>query len=333
MKVVLVGCGYWGKILLKKILERRFLELVAIVDPAEETVTTLAHDLPTSTAMCRSIDEVPPVDFAIVAVPPSFHLSVIEGLITKVKAIWLEKPCGANIQQCSSIIELCKRSKVQLFVDLPFIYDKGYEYIKKLYVTEEYGRLTHVSGARLNLGGAQMGADLVMDLAIHDYSILADLADSVITSKGKIQFFHASAGRGRDLSTLANVVGELVPESSAKITFSWNLGWVSSSKIRWTEFYFEGAIIRWDPFTRHSPITVNESYIDVNSLVNDRTRAQYRIGVEKRPAIDDVEPLSVVFKNFLEFKNDSEIGLIHKNALICQGFHSFYDTSDREYFG
>jgi hypothetical protein len=78
------------------------------------------------------------IKLALVSTNTNSHLKIIKELIVfkKLKIILVEKPCGKNLDELQKIYNLCKKNKIQLFINYNRLYDQNYpflkNYIKKL---------------------------------------------------------------------------------------------------------------------------------------------------------------------------------------------------------
>jgi len=72
--------------------------------------------------------------FVVISTPNKTHLNLIKKIVTfrKVKDILLEKPGGANLKDFEKIVKLCKKNKINLYINYHRLYDKNYSIVKKL---------------------------------------------------------------------------------------------------------------------------------------------------------------------------------------------------------
>lgn len=66
--------------------------------------------------------------FFVISTPNKTHLNLIKKILTfkRVQDILLEKPGGANLRDFEKILKLCKKNKINLYINYHRLYDKNY---------------------------------------------------------------------------------------------------------------------------------------------------------------------------------------------------------------
>lgn len=91
MKCGLIGYGYWGKILYKKLND-------CIIQPPYDDV-----------------------DWIFVATPPNTHYNIVKEYLNKGKHVFCEKPLCLNINDTLELIELSNKVNKKLYIDNIFL--------------------------------------------------------------------------------------------------------------------------------------------------------------------------------------------------------------------
>ena len=116
-RILLIGCGYWGKNWYKTLISSDLVDLVGVVDPSPNPEVNI--EVP----IFKNINEVS-VDFthAIIAVNANLHTDIVNKLNISQKNILVEKPCGINSKDAKLIKDT--------FPGYIFLYSDEYQYIK-----------------------------------------------------------------------------------------------------------------------------------------------------------------------------------------------------------
>lgn len=217
MKCVIVGLGYFGKIIQSKLKEFPVDELVT-VDPFNPT------------SEFKNISDVDTVDgYWFVTTPASTHHSILLELFQKgVKNIWVEKPICNTLDDTLDIFSK-KPDDVFLYCDFTWL---QHEAIKRLGNVSD---IKHIEMKWMNDGSMiPKDVNIVTDLAVHPISILTFL---LIKSKDILEKINV---------TYANDMSVLISGFSKNgITFNIEVSNSSSIKTRNISVYCVDDVYRW----------------------------------------------------------------------------------------
>ncbi|MDO8800964.1 Gfo/Idh/MocA family protein [Phenylobacterium sp.] len=161
MRVGLVGCGYWGRNIL-----RDLKVLGCEVDVAEPGGAYPIVGARTVVPGLEALD--PGLDGYVVATPAPTHAAVITALAPRGKPIFCEKPLTTDAAVARSLADALDG---QLFVMHKWAYHGGVQALAAVARSGELGPLQGVFTRRLQWGKPAAEADAVWELAIHDLSI------------------------------------------------------------------------------------------------------------------------------------------------------------------
>lgn len=154
--MLLVGYGYWGKTL-HRIFKN---EVVAICDKKYSEANYECINI--------AIKKYKGPKIAIIATPASTHFDIAKILIENKYDIWLEKPATDSIKKIDTLINLSQKNDTVVFVNHIYCYDDNIQKIKKLNLSNPI----YYRSIRLSPGIIRNDTSLIMDLAIHDLSII-----------------------------------------------------------------------------------------------------------------------------------------------------------------
>jgi predicted dehydrogenase len=157
-KILLIGCGYWGKNWYKTILSSQY-ELVGVVDPNP----IIQVDVP----LFNSIEEVN-IEYthAILAINAQLHTETVSKLNIPQNNILVEKPCGIDYNDA----KLIKNT----FPGYIFLYSDEYQYIKNN--LNKIGKPQYWKSIRASMGPkVRSDVSILEDYMIHDLYLYYDL--------------------------------------------------------------------------------------------------------------------------------------------------------------
>lgn len=168
LHVGLVGCGRWGRHILRDLL---ILGCDVTVVSSSEAGRQDARD-GGATEIVASVEHLPPVSGLVVATPTSTHAEVIESLLELNVPIFTEKPMTADRE---SAFRLARQAPNRLFVMDKWRYHAGIEMLRDIARTEELGPVQGLRTTRAQWGNPHDDADVSWILLPHDLSIAQEV--------------------------------------------------------------------------------------------------------------------------------------------------------------
>jgi predicted dehydrogenase len=171
-RIALVGCGRWGRHVLRDLLA---LGCETVVVARSETSTRAATEGGAS-AVVRSVAELPELAGAVVVTPTTTHAEVVDELLDRDIPIYVEKPLTDDPQ---SAADLAARAPDRLFVMHKWRYHPGVEALASIARSGELGSVSGVRTTRVGWGNPHGDVDGVWMLAPHDISILLEILGTI----------------------------------------------------------------------------------------------------------------------------------------------------------
>ncbi len=170
MKIALIGCGNWGKFILRDLLTLG--AEVQVVARSESSINN-ARELGI-TDIVSTISELTYPQGIIVATTISSHYSVIEEVAEYFPniPIFCEKPLTNSYAEAKKLLAQYPNN---IFVMDKWRYHQGVIALRDLYQSGEYGALKAIYTTRLSMSNPHMGDDPVWVLLPHDLSILNEI--------------------------------------------------------------------------------------------------------------------------------------------------------------
>lgn len=169
---LLIGYGYWGKIILKNLIGMD--ELKGQVHVYDKHCDFNTITLPDGATVASSLTEelLCTIDTAFVIVPSTQHYDICSTLLNHDINVFCEKPLCSNSWQAEQLHKIAIERGVTLFTDWIFTYNDQVRQIKKDYERGALGKIKSIRMKRLNSGPERFDVDARWDLASHDVSIV-----------------------------------------------------------------------------------------------------------------------------------------------------------------
>jgi len=207
--VGLVGCGRWGRSILRDLAALGCRVTAADPDPAARREALALG----AVAACSRADEIDGVDGIVVASPAATHASVVEALLSSSAVpLFVEKPLATDAAAAERI---AARGAGRVFVMHNWRYHPGIEMLAAIAAAGELGEVHGLRTTRANWTSPRRDVDAVWTLVPHDVSI----ALAVLGFIPEPRFALAELDAGRAVG-LVGVLGErpwVVLEASTRV--------------------------------------------------------------------------------------------------------------------
>lgn len=294
VKVVLFGFGYWGPNLARVISRSEHLSLSCIVDVSEERRSQARKLFPGTLTVGSLSDEVlAGVEIVAIATPPATHEALSSRALEAGKHVFVEKPFTLSSADASRLLDLARRKQRLVHVDFTYLYTPEIAYIKSLVQTGALGSINYVDSVRINLGLFQQEANVVWDLAVHDFAIVEYLFNDRITS------VQAQGVKHTELNVLSAAF--IVLRYASGLIVNLHESWMSPTKVRRFSLLGSRQTVIFDDSEADLKIKIYDSAVNV--AVNPELMAQllvsYRLGDVHIPRLPRWEALEKEWSMFV----------------------------------
>ena len=173
IKIAVVGCGHWGKNLVRNFYQIGSLH--SVCDPDESLAKRFAEEF---NAQNRQFDEIlndPEINALALAVPAPLHAEMSIKAMNKGKHIFVEKPIALNDSEVNKMIKVSKNNQVHLMVGHLLQYHPVFQKVRSLVEENKLGKLNYIYSHRHSLGKIRSEEDVVWSFAPHDISMILSL--------------------------------------------------------------------------------------------------------------------------------------------------------------
>jgi len=170
--IAVVGCGYWGKNLV-----RNFAELGAlhtICDRDQKVLEQFASRYPALNAEkeYQKVLQNPEIKGIVIATPAALHYSMAKEALLSGKDIFVEKPLALEVEQGKQLVELAEEKGLILLVGHLLEYHPAVAKLKELIDKGELGKIRYIYSNRLNFGKFRTKENILWSFAPHDISVI-----------------------------------------------------------------------------------------------------------------------------------------------------------------
>jgi predicted dehydrogenase len=291
-----VGCGYWGPLLVRNFrgLPNCRLKAVSDLDIARvKHLCTLYSDLEGITAPQRLITA-SNVDAVVIATPVKSHYPLAKASLVAGKHTFIEKPMAMSSQECEELIDIAERNGLVLMVDHTFLYSAPVRKIAEIVEAGDLGDIRYINSRRLNLGLFQKDVNVAWDLAPHDISIILHVLGEFPTAVNCQGNAHVTP-QVEDVTNMSLVFPR---KRFATIQSSW----LEPRKIREMTIVGSRRMIVYDDLQTHEKIRIYD--VRVERPPHYDTFAEfhysYHYGDSYIPYLQQEEPLNLACRHFID---------------------------------
>ena len=173
--IAVVGCGYWGKNLVRNFDK---LGALSVVCDATEAGRAKAQELAPGVKLCATVEEVlalPEVDGVALATPAVTHLPLALQCLAAGKDVFVEKPMALRSEEGRRILQAARAGKRVLLVGHILEYHPAILALRRLVDSGKLGAIRYIYSNRLNFGKIRTEENALWSFAPHDVSVILRL--------------------------------------------------------------------------------------------------------------------------------------------------------------
>ena len=296
ISVGLIGCGYWGPLLVRNFKSLPNCHLKGVCDVNESRLNHLRGLYP-DISYVKEYDRFfgdLEVDAVVIAAPVSLHYPLAKASLLAGKHTFIEKPMAASSAECEELIEIARAKGLVLMVDHTFLYSAPVRKIAEIVEAGDIGDIRYINCRRLNLGLFQKDINVTWDLAPHDISIILYILDELPLSVNCQGNAHVSP----NIEDVTNMSLLFRHKRFATIQSSW----LEPRKVREMTIVGSRRMIVYDDLQTHEKIKVYDVRVERPPHYDTFAEFQYsyHYGDSYIPHLHQEEPLKLVCEHFLD---------------------------------
>jgi predicted dehydrogenase len=176
--IAVIGCGYWGKNLVRNF--HRLGALSLCCDSTPEGRAT-AQEIAPHCRVIADLDQALDANVAgiVIATPAETHYEVARAALLAGKDVFVEKPLALTYEQGSLLVRLAEERGRILMVGHVLEYHPAIVRLLELVRAGTLGKVHYISSNRLNLGKVRREENILWSFAPHDIAIILRLMDDM----------------------------------------------------------------------------------------------------------------------------------------------------------
>jgi predicted dehydrogenase len=295
-KIGVIGCGYWGPLLIRNFRSLPDCQLKAVCDLNTERlkhINTLYPDIEGTTRPLQFLDG-SSLDAVVIATPVKHHYSLAKASLLAGKHTFIEKPMASSSAECEELIEIAQRNGLVLMLDHTFLYSSPVQKIAEIVQAGDLGEIRYVNCRRLNLGLFQKDINVAWDLAPHDISIILHILDELPTAV--------------NCQGNAHITPEIEDVTYMSLFFPRNRfatiqsSWLEPRKIREMTFVGTRRMLVYDDLCMREKIRIYDARVERPPHYDTFAEFQYsyHYGDSYIPYLHQEEPLRLACQHFID---------------------------------
>ncbi len=188
--IAVIGCGYWGKNLVRNFHE--IGALYAVCDKNKEQANKFAN---MHNVRALSVDEImqdSDIKSVVISTPAALHYKLAKRALESGKNIFVEKPLSLTVHEGEELCEIARSRSLILMVGHLLHYHSAYIKLKSIIKGGVLGDIRYIYSNRLNLGKVRREEDILWSFAPHDISMILDIMEETPKSVSAFGGFYLS---------------------------------------------------------------------------------------------------------------------------------------------
>ncbi len=174
VRVAVVGCGYWGRNLVRNL---RDLGALALVCDEAEAGRKVAAEIAPGVEVTSNLKQVlrSSVEGVVISTPAATHHQVAKQALEAGKDVFVEKPLALTYEQGAELVKLAEEQGRILMVGHVLEYHPGILRLLELVRGGELGQVYYMYSNRVSLGKVRREENILWSFAPHDIAVLLRL--------------------------------------------------------------------------------------------------------------------------------------------------------------
>ncbi len=178
VSVAVIGCGYWGKNLVRNFDQLGALRMVCDPTPAGQA---LAVETAPEVDVIDRIEEAfsTNIEGIVIATPAETHYQLASQALNAGKDVFVEKPLALTYEQGAELVDMAAKQNRILMVGHVLEYHPAVVRLFELVQSGELGQIRYIYSNRLSLGKIRREENILWSFAPHDIAVILRLMGSL----------------------------------------------------------------------------------------------------------------------------------------------------------
>ena len=288
MKFGLIGCGYWGKNLIRDLYNLNVLDTICDLD--QEQLNKF-QKLYTNINVTTNFDDIlnnKEITAVIIATPSKIHHKFAKLSLLADKDVYVEKPITLDIGEAKELNNIAKKKQKILMVGHILQYHPCIIKAKELIKNGKIGKIKNIISNRLNLGIFRNYDNVLWEFGPHDISVILSLCDNQLPST--INCF----GSANLTPGVHDIVNSVLNFDNLGIYVNINVSWLNAYKEAKLTIVGEKGMIVFDDMEPNDKLILLQNY-------NDNFKAKKINEIREVIPVDmTVSPLKLECEHFIK---------------------------------
>lgn len=253
--IALCGCGYWGEIVLKNLLQIEAVEVKLVLDVDENRLMVLQQNYPniifgSNNQLLSTIEGIVAV---CIAGPIFSHYTTAKFCLSLKKHVFVEKPLCTSKDELRDLFQLAQNNNCHIVSNYNLLQAKAFKYLAHEF-SKNTTSIHKIEFNRLNTGGYKENNDVLWDLFVHDLALFATLflSDEVL----EVKLISKQKNNQQKI-----VAAEVAIYLHSGITAHFNFSWQSAKVNRSLNAHTKQGVLRWVQEKNMDKISLNDKVL------------------------------------------------------------------------
>lgn len=299
VRIAVVGYGYWSPKLIRNIRSNSIFELRLICEKDQARHSQIQTENPDVEVVQRYQDVFARKDInaVVIATVPSSHFRIAKQALDAGKHVLVEKPLTLTEMEGELLCQLARKRGLTLMVDHTYLYSPAIRKLRTTIQSGQLGSIYSIESARLNFGLFQRDANVVWDLAPHDFSILLFLFDEkpiYVSAIGSKTVVHPKQGQVQES------IAHVTLYYASGLTVYVHVSWMSPVKVRQITIIGSEKMILFDQLAPSQLTIFNQNISPRQDCGESGPLFQYNLGAASMVDVPSGrEDLAAMLDDFL----------------------------------
>ena len=177
--LAVIGCGYWGKNLVRNFWKLK--ALITLYDIDKKRLEDMKSLYP-RVKIANNLTEIlrdGSIEGIVVATPAESHYEIAKKALLAGKDVFVEKPLALRVREGKDLVTLAEEREKILMVGHLLEYHPGIIKLKEMISAGELGKINYIHSTRLNLGKFRTEENILWSFAPHDISVILLLLEEM----------------------------------------------------------------------------------------------------------------------------------------------------------
>lgn len=175
--VGVIGCGYWGKNLVRNFYELGVLHTVCDVNEDSRAAVEQKYSGVNVSSDIDSVLSNPEIKAVCIATPAATHYPLCLKAMAMGKDVFVEKPLALRLDEGRKLVQAANEQGRILMIDHVLQYHPAIIKLKEMIRGGELGKIRYIYSNRVNIGKLRNEENILWSFAPHDISIILGLVE------------------------------------------------------------------------------------------------------------------------------------------------------------